>query len=304
MSAHECLQPTCQSVGNAPIKQVIGAHEKDLGGFFVRRVLPASEHKRVGPFIFFDHLGPATFAAGAGMDVRPHPHIGLSTLTYLFTGRIVHRDSLGYVQSIEPGAVNWMTAGKGIVHSERTPEELRASGFDMHGIQSWIALPDGCEEVDPTFTHHPASSLPTIQRADTALTLIAGEAFGETSPVHTYSPLFYLHAEAPAGAEIPLPTEHAERAIYIVAGELELAGERYRQNQMIVLATDAEPTVVAKESSRLMLLGGAPLASDRTIWWNFSSSSKARLEAAKDAWRNGRFGQVPGETEFIALPDS
>jgi redox-sensitive bicupin YhaK (pirin superfamily) len=302
MSMQECPRPTCRAVDDAPIDTVIEPGEKDLGGFSVRRVLPADGHARVGPFIFFDHLGPSTFPAGTGMDVRPHPHIGLSTLTYLFTGTIVHRDSLGFVQPIQPGAVNWMTAGKGIVHSERTPDELRATGFDMHGLQSWIALPDGCEEVDPAFTHHPAGSLPTLRHAETSLTLIAGEAFGERSPVRTYSPLFYLHAEAPAGAEIPLPADQVERALYVVAGELEIAGERYREHRMIVLATGTAPSFVACRASRVMLQGGAPQASDRTVWWNFSSSSMPRLEAAKEAWRSGRFGRVPGETEFIPLP--
>jgi redox-sensitive bicupin YhaK (pirin superfamily) len=303
LSIQECTQPTCRPRGDGPIATVIEAREKDLGGFSVRRVLPAAACARVGPFIFFDHLGPSSFPVGTGMDVRPHPHIGLSTLTYLFTGTIVHRDSLGVVQPIHPGAVNWMTAGKGIVHSERTPDALRATGFRMHGLQSWIALPDGCEEVEPAFTHHPAESLPTLRDADTAFTLIAGEAFGERSPVRTHSPLFYLHAESPAGARLPVPVDHAERALYVVAGELEIAGERHGPHRMIVLAPGAEPSVVALRPSRVMLLGGAPLGSDRTVWWNFSSSSPARIEAAKDAWRQGRFGRVPGETEFIPLPE-
>ncbi|HLF30436.1 MAG TPA: pirin family protein, partial [Xanthomonadales bacterium] len=178
MSVQDCLQPTCLRTQGGPIIQTIGASEKELGGFVVRRILPAPEHRRVGPFIFFDHVGPSTFAAGSGMDVRPHPHIGLSTLTYLFDGQILHRDSLGYVQNIEPGAVNWMTAGRGIVHSERSPDALRRSGFDLHGIQIWIALPDGFEEVEPSFTHHPAVSLPLIQGESVSMTLIAGEAFG------------------------------------------------------------------------------------------------------------------------------
>lgn len=303
MSVREVLQPECRSVGCAPVAQVVEPREKDLDGFSVRRVLPAGAQKRVGPFIFFDHLGPSTFPAGVGMDVRPHPHIGLSTLTYLFAGAITHRDSLGFVQDIEPGAVNWMTAGAGIVHSERTPDALRAASFEMHGIQSWIGLPEPQEQVEPSFTHHPADSLPVIRREGASLTLVAGEVFGERSPVRTFSPLFYLYAEAQAGAEIPMPQQFAERAIYIVDGALEIAGERFAQHQMVVLAEGSRPEVAATETSRLMLLGGAPLPGDPTIWWNFSSGSQARIQAAQDLWREGGFPTVPGETEFIPLPE-
>ncbi len=303
MSRLEALPPDCREVASAAIEQMIQPHEKDHGGFVVRRLLPAAAHKRVGPFIFFDHLGPATFAAGTGMDVRPHPHIGLSTLTYLFEGQVVHRDSIGKVQLIEPGAVNWMTAGRGIVHSERTPDALRATGFEIHGIQIWIALPDGAEEVEPSFTHHPAASLPRIERAGTSLTLIAGAAFGERSPVPTHSALFYLHAEASAGAQIPLPDEPAERAIDVVSGAVDVAGTRVARGQMAIIAAAVAPTLTALSASRVMLLGGEPLASDRTVWWNFSSSSKARIDTAKEDWRSGRFASVPGETEFIPLPD-
>lgn len=303
MSVQNSSQPTCTEVSGGAVKRVIKSHEKDLGGFTVRRVLPAAEHRRVGPFIFFDHLGPARFAAGTGMDVRPHPHIGLSTLTYLFEGQILHRDSLGFVQNIEPGAVNWMTAGKGIVHSERTPDELRATGFDMHGLQIWIALPDGKEEIEPSFHHHPTGSLPTFEKEGVRMRLVAGEAFGQRSPVTTHSPLFYLDVEAQAGAAIPLPDEYPERAVYVVSGEIEIDSETYHGPRMLVLNEGVRPAITAKTTSRLMLLGGAPLASDRTVWWNFSSSSKARIEAAKQDWKEGRFGQVPGETEFIPLPE-
>lgn len=303
MSVLDCVQPICQRSGKMAIEHVIESKEKDLGGFSVRRVLPASEHKRVGPFIFFDHFGPATFAAGTGIDVRPHPHIGLSALTYLFEGQLVHRDSLGFVQTIEPGAVNWMTGGRGIVHSERSPAKLRASGFSMHGIQSWVALPDGYEEVEPTFTHYEAHTLPVIQRSNASLTLVAGEAYGERSPVGAYSPLFYVHGEAQSGADIPLPGDYAERAVYVVSGEIAFAGRRYTRHRMIVMTGEAETSITAVTPCRVMLLGGAALESDRTVWWNFSSSSKARLEAAKRDWREGRFDPVPGETEFIPLPD-
>ena len=303
MSVQEFSQPTCAQADSSAVEQVIDSHEKDLGGFTVRRVLPAAEHRRVGPFIFFDHLGPAHFEAGTGMDVRPHPHIGLSTLTYLFEGQILHRDSLGYVQNIEPGAVNWMTAGKGIVHSERTPDELRATGFEMHGLQIWIALPDGSEEIEPSFHHHSAGSLPTIEQEGIKMNLVAGEAFGQRSPVKTHSPLFYLDVRAEAGVEIPLPDEYPERAVYLVSGEITIDSETYSAPRMLVLKQGTRPTITAISASRLMSLGGAPLASDRTVWWNFSSSSKARLEAAKADWKEGRFGQVPGETEFIPLPE-
>jgi len=308
MSLLECLQPVCQSTGKSStgepsIAHVIEPQEKDLGGFVVRRVLPASAQRRVGPFIFFDHMGPSRFAAGTGMDVRPHPHIGLSTLTYLFAGQIMHRDSLGYVQNIEPGAVNWMTAGRGIVHSERTPDALRASGFEMHGLQIWIALPDGCEEVEPSFTHYPASSLPMIETNRLSMKLVAGEAFGQRSPVKTHSPLFYLHAEAQPQARIPLPDGYAERALYLVSGAITVDDETFGAGRMLVLREGADPAIVAAAASTVMLLGGAALASDRTVWWNFSASSRERLEAAKADWKNGRFGRVPGETEFIPLPD-
>jgi hypothetical protein len=207
------------------------------------------------------------------------------------------------VQSVDPGEVNWMTAGRGIVHSERTAADLRARGFDLHGIQSWIALPDGKEEVEPAFTHHPASDLPIISHGDTTMTLVAGEAFGERSPVPTHSPLFYLHAEVKAGDVIPLPSDYAERAVYLVSGELDIAGERYGAMQMMVLSAGSEPIIIATKPSCVLLIGGAPLASDRIVWWNFSSSSRERLEAAKADWREGRFAPVPGETEFIPLPD-
>lgn len=303
MSLHECPPPDCHSVDDSLVDKVIRPHEKDLGGMYVRRVLPALTHRRVGPFIFFDHMGPSTFAPGTGMDVRPHPHIGLSTLTYLFEGQIMHRDSLGYVQPIEPRAVNWMTAGRGIVHSERTPDALRATGSRLHGIQSWIALPDGQEEVAPSFTHHPTTTLPVIEQDGASITLIAGEAFGERSPVHTYSPLFYLHMEAPPGTVFRLPGDYPERAFYVVHGEVEVSGQAYGEYQMIVLAPGREVVMKTSAQSCVMILGGTPLSSDRTVWWNFSSSSPARLDQAKQDWREGRFEKIPGETEFIPLPE-
>jgi hypothetical protein len=303
MSVRECEEPVCLAAPDGNIRQVIEPKEKDLGGFSVRRVLPANDYKRVGPFIFFDHMGPSTFEPGNGVDVRPHPHIGLSTLTYLFDGAIMHRDSLGYVQAIEPGAVNWMTAGRGIVHSERTPDDIRASGHTLHGLQSWIALPDGQEEVEPSFTHIPSSALPVIDCNGYAMTLIAGSAFGKTSPVTTHSPLFYLHADVPAGASIPVPEDFAERALYVVDGEISVADQTFGAHHMVVLEGDGSVGVRAIGAASVMLLGGAPLESERIVWWNFSSSSGARLEAAKQDWVKGRFDGIEGETEFIPLPE-
>ncbi|MGH8033796.1 MAG: pirin family protein, partial [Lysobacterales bacterium] len=221
----------------------------------------------------------------------------------LFDGQIVHRDSLGYVQNIEPGAVNWMTAGRGIVHSERTPDELRTRGFRIHGLQIWIALPDGLEEIEPSFRHHPVASLPLIHFDGVSMTLVAGEAFGQQSPVETHSPLFYLHAEAKKGARLQLPEAYPERAAYVVSGELEVDGQCIGANRMIIVKEGSSPLMLAGTESRIMLLGGASLVSDRIVWWNFSSSSRERLEQAKADWKNGNFGLVPGETEFIPLPD-
>ncbi len=303
MSARECDEPICAGGTSTAITQVITPREKDLGEFSVRRVLPAAAQQRIGPFIFFDHMGPAEFPPGGGINVRPHPHIGLSTLTYLFEGSILHRDSLGYLQPIEPGAVNWMTAGSGVVHSERTPEDLKINGYRLHGIQSWIALPDGQEEVDPSFDHHPASSLPVFTTEGVNMTLIAGSAYGQTSPVKTYSKLFYLYADAPAESSIVLPVEYEERAVYVVTGTIEIDGEQFDAGQMVVLAPATVPSVRAIDASTLMLLGGEALGSDRIVWWNFSASSRERLEQAKRDWREQRFAPIEGESEFIPLPD-
>jgi redox-sensitive bicupin YhaK (pirin superfamily) len=300
MSIQPCEQPVCQTLQGS-VETVIEPRARDLGGFEVRRVLPSASRRMVGPFIFFDEMGPAAFAPGTAMDVRPHPHIGLATLTWLFDGEILHRDSLGCVQPIRPGAVNWMTAGRGIVHSERTPPELRDSGFALHGIQSWIALPEADAETDPAFDHHPAGSLPVIERPDARLTLIAGDAFGQQSPVATFSSMFYLHAEADAGARIDLPEEYEERAVYVVTGDVDVDGSAYGPHRMLVFAAGARPVIRARSRACLMLLGGAPVG-PRHIWWNFVSGSRARIEQAKADWREGRCAAVPGETDFIPLP--
>lgn len=303
MSYRDCNEPVCTEADGGGLQQTIEPKEKDLGGFTVRRVLPAPAQRRVGPFIFFDHMGPAEFAPGDGINVRPHPHIGLSTLTYLFEGEIMHRDSLGYAQPIQPDAVNWMTAGRGIVHSERTSDALKATGYRLHGIQAWIALPDGDEEVEPAFEHYPAGTLPVLEESGLKMTLIAGSAYGKTSPVNTFSPLFYLHVEAEGGSAFHLPDEHAERALYVVDGEVAAGGATLAAGTMAIFEPGVDISVAATAPSRLMLLGGAPLGSDRTVWWNFSSSSRERIEQAKRDWQEGRFASVPGETEFIPLPD-
>ena len=278
-------------------------HTKDLGGFEVRRLLPAHPQKMVGPFIFFDHMGPAKLAAGTGVDVRPHPHIGLATVTYLFDGGLMHRDSLGTVQLIEPGAVNWMTAGHGIAHSERSPDEDRPGGPRLHGIQTWIALPQSHERTEPNFSHHPKPSIPLITLPGVYMHLIAGTAFGRTAPTPTYSPMFYLAAEMESGAALELPNEHEERGVYVVSGEVEVAGEPVPLRHLAVVPANTPVRVCARSAARVMLIGGAAMDGDRHIWWNFVASSRELMDAAAERWKSGGFPQVPGETEFIPLPD-
>ena len=289
----------------ARIARVLEGRPRDLGGFSVRRVLPAPGLRTVGPFIFFDHMGPASFASGEGVDVRPHPHIGLATVTYLFDGAFMHRDSLGTAQLIRPGDVNWMVAGRGIAHSERTPREAREApgGAAMHGIQTWIALPREREETAPSFEHHPAPTLPEIRQAGASLRLIAGAAWGRCAPTAVFSPMFYLAAELEAGAAIALPDDYAERAAYVVEGELECAGERHAAGRMLVFAAGEGASVCAVTAARVMLLGGAPLDGPRHVWWNFVSSSAERIERAKLDWQEDRFAAVPGDDERIPLPE-
>ena len=287
------------------VRRVIPGQPRDLGGFAVRRVLPAAGMRTVGPFIFFDHMGPADFAPGAGVDVRPHPHIGLATVTYLFAGEFMHRDSLGTAQLIRPGDVNWMVAGRGIVHSERTPPEARAApgGAALHGIQTWIALPREAEEAEPSFAHHPAASLPEIRGDRCTLRLIAGAAYGLRAPAAVYSPMFYAAATLEAGSVIDLPAEHAERAAYLAAGSVEIEGERREVGEMLVFEPGAAVAIRALAPSRVMLLGGAPLDGPRHVWWNFVSSSLERIELAKVDWAEERFAPVPGDPERIPLPE-
>ena len=285
------------------VELVINQRQHSIGAFEVGRVLPFRQRRMVGPFIFFDRMGPQDLAGPIGReaDVRPHPHIGISTVTYLFEGTITHRDSLGVEQDITPGALNWMTAGSGISHSERF-DQMRLQGGRMDGIQAWVALPETKEEQDPTFVHYASQQLPLISEAGLQGRLIAGSALGLTSPVQVDSPLFYIELRAQAGQSIPLPSGHEERAIYICNGGLEVAGQRYEAGQMVVFAKGEAPRILATQDSHLMLLGGEPLG-PRHIWWNFVSSRKERIEQAKDDWQNGRIVLPPqDDQEFIPLP--
>ena len=283
---------------------VIVPRVRDLGdGFNVRRALPHGRRQMVGPFIFFDHFGPVQFIAGHGMDVRPHPHIGLATVTYLFDGSILHRDSEGNIQEIVPGAMNLMTAGRGIAHSERTPDLQRANGQQMLGLQSWIALPAGKEEIDPSFQHFGASTLPVVEDKGAKARIIAGSAFGATSPVTMVSDWFYVEVTAEAGVAVPLDDTYEERAIYLVDGEVDIAGEKFVAPQMLIFRPGDRITVKPVTKTRMMFLGGTAMEGPRHIWWNFVSSRKERIEAAKEDWKTGRFGPVPNETEFIPLPE-
>jgi redox-sensitive bicupin YhaK (pirin superfamily) len=282
--------------------ELIDSRQRDLGGFAVRRVLPAGGRQMVGPFIFFDHMGPTQFAPGAGIDVRPHPHVALATVTYLFSGSLQHRDSLGTVQEIRPGDVNWMSAGRGIAHSERTPLAARASGAHVHGIQSWVALPDGHEDGEPTFVHHSASTLPTYVSDGVEMNIIAGEAFGLRSPVVTLWPTLYAHAQIADGAALEVPADHGERAVYVVQGELAIGESRVTEGQLAVLAPGTKVTLHALGPVRAMLLGGEHFPTPRFIWWNFVASSEERIERAKERWERQQFPPVPGENEYIPLP--
>lgn len=296
-------EPLCVQRESGPIEQIITAQSRDLGGFSVRRLLPVPRRRLVGPFIFFDHLGPVTLPPGQGVNVRPHPHIALSTVTYLFSGEIFHRDSLGSAQAIQPGAVNWMKAGRGIVHSERTAPEVLARGQHLHGIQAWVALPSAHEEDEPSFVHHPADTLPTLAQDGASLRVIAGTAYGLRAPVDVLSPTLYVDAQLAPGASLDLPTEHEERAFYVVSGSLGCHTDDLPAGSLVVLRPGEPARLTAHQESRLMILGGAPLDGERHIFWNFVSSRKERLEQAKQDWRARRFPLVPGdELEFIPLP--
>jgi redox-sensitive bicupin YhaK (pirin superfamily) len=284
------------------IEHLLKPHVRDLGDFAVRRLLPAAATQTVGPFIFFDHMGPVAMPPGQGMDVRPHPHIGLATVTFLFDGEIMHRDSLGSEQVIRPGDVNWMTAGNGIVHSERSPEPARQAGARLHGIQTWVALPKAHEQDAPSFFHHPAATLPKIEQPGVRMVVIAGDAFGKTSPVKVYSRTLYVAIELDAGASVEIPAEHAQRGIYPVDGSVALDGEPLAPEHLAVLTPGETVTLSASAPSRVMLLGGEATDDHRFIYWNFVASSKEAIEAAAQRWEDDKFPRVPGETERIPLP--
>lgn len=275
---------------------------KDLGGgFSVRRLLPHARRPAVGPFVFFDHFGPVDAAPDDQHDVRPHPHIGLATLTYLFEGALQHADSTGAVQRIEPGAINWMTAGRGIVHAERTPPDLRGRARRSHGLQFWVALPQADEEMAPSFAHTPAAQIPALEIGGANLRVLVGTAYGVTSPVATRSPTLLLDIDLVAGDAFPLPAA-TERAVYVVSGDIELDGLAVPANTLLVLAPQDEPMLSANGPSRVVMLGGDPLG-PRFLWWNFVSTRRERLVRAADDWAAQAMGQVPGETEFIPLPE-
>lgn len=310
MSWNPALEPGCpDSVGADAIETLIVPRARDLGSFEVRRALPAPKRQMVGPFIFFDQAGPAEFVTGKGVDVRPHPHIGLATVTYLYRGEFQHRDSLGSNQMILPGAVNWMVAGKGVTHSERTSAATRQAPHKLFGIQTWVALPESHEEVAPSFEHHGKDSLPMLDADGVQLRLILGRGWGETAPAKVFSDTFYADVTMQPGSRVPLPDDHEDRGLYVVDGSIGVAGQRFDSGQMLVFRPGDAITVAAGEQgARLMLLGGATLGGPRYIWWNFVSSSKERLEDAKEEWRRGEWGKgqfdLPPDDrdEFIPLP--
>jgi hypothetical protein len=286
------------------IDLVIVPRSVDVGHLAVRRALPHAKRRMVGPFIFFDHFGPAEFRAGEGIDVRPHPHIGLATVTFLFEGEIMHRDSLGTAAAIRPGEVNWMSAGRGIVHSERTASEHRRDGGPIHGLQCWVALPAAKEESAPAFSHHDAASLPLVSGEGKTVRVVAGSAFGVRSPVPTVMDALFADAALAAGTALPIDPATEERAIYLISGEVDIAGDRFTAGRLLVLRPGDAITVTAAIDTRLVLLGGAVMDGPRHIWWNFVSSRKERIEQAKADWKAARFDTVPGdEQEFIPLPE-
>ncbi len=284
------------------VQPLIKPHVRDLGGFSVRRLLPAQAARTVGPFIFFDHMGPTALPPG-GMDVRPHPHIGLATVTYLFEGELMHRDNLGTKQKIVPGDINWMTAGRGIVHSERTPDAARSSGMTMHGIQTWVALPVSQEECEPAFAHYPSASLPVVNLDGVEVRVLAGTFCGLSSPVVTPSPTLYVAVQFGRDTLLEIPADYEERAVYLAAGELEIDGQPLPPAHMMLLPATQVATLSSPTGAHVIVLGGAKLDGERHIWWNFVSSQRERIEAAKTAWRDGAFDPVPGETDAIPLPE-
>ncbi len=305
MSWSPCPEPTLGHAASVnAIETIIVPRAVDLGEMTVRRALPSTKRQMVGPFIFFDQMGPAEFLTDQGIDVRPHPHINLATLTYLLDGEILHRDSLGTEQAIQPGAINWMRAGKGIVHSERTSAEKKASGQRLFGLQTWVALPESAEESDPAFLHHPETDLPRIEDGPLSVRLIAGSAFGQISPLATASPTLYADIALTAGGRFAVDADVEERALYVLTGSIICDGCRHESGTLVVLKPGASVPVGADMDARVMLFGGEPMDGPRHIWWNFVSSRPERIEQAKEEWRQGRFDTVPGdEAAFIPLPD-
>ncbi|NVJ60200.1 MAG: pirin family protein [Gammaproteobacteria bacterium] len=281
--------------------QLLSSKAKDLGGFSVKRILPHEERRMVGPFVFFDHMGPAKFPAGTGINVRPHPHIGLATVTYLFKGSILHRDSLGSIQEIHPGDVNWMTAGKGIVHSERETIEVRGQNHELDGIQCWVVLPEDKAEIEPSFLHVPKTQLPYIHREKVLMRLIAGDAFGRTSPVKTHSPMFYLDVIAEAEAVIERPCGDFETAIYLQMGKVTISDKEFSAGDFVVFSQDDQKLIVT-ENARFLMLGGEAFPQAPHMFWNFVSFDRQKIEAAKIKWKEGKFPNIPGDDEeYIAL---
>jgi redox-sensitive bicupin YhaK (pirin superfamily) len=288
------------------IKAVIVPRTADLGeGFMVRRALPSIQSRMVGPFVFFDHFGPTVFKSGNGLDVRPHPHIGLATVTYLFDGEIMHRDSLGTALPIQPGAVNWMTAGRGIVHSERTAPERRRAGDSLHGLQMWVALPSAQEEMAPDFAHYPVDGFPMVRDNGKNARVVVGRAFGASSPVKTTWDTLFADVRLLKGSTIPLDADYEERAIYVLDGEIDIAGDTFGPGRLLVFKPGDAITIRAAADTHFTIFGGATLDGPRHIWWNFVSSRKERIEQAKAEWSAGHFQKVPGdEIEFIPLPET
>jgi redox-sensitive bicupin YhaK (pirin superfamily) len=310
MSWNPTADPVCPVGAEADlIETLIVPRARDIGGFEVRRALPAPKRQMVGPFIFFDEMGPAEFVTGAGIDVRPHPHIGLATVTYLFKGEFQHRDSLGSNQMIRPGEVNWMVSGRGVTHSERTSVETRRRPHELFGIQTWVALPEAEEDAPASFEHQGAEALPLIEDGGVSLRLVLGTGWGERAPVKVFSETFYAHADLAPGARMPLPDDHEDRGIYVVSGAIEVAGQVFEANRMMVFRPGDRITVKAgPQGARIMALGGATLGGPRYVWWNFVASSQEKIEAAKAAWKegdweHGRFQLPPGDdAEFIPAP--
>ncbi|MFO7576345.1 MAG: pirin family protein [Pelovirga sp.] len=286
----------------AAVRLLLEPEQKDLGGFTVRRLLPTAEVRSVGPFIFFDHVGPATFPPGKGIDIRPHPHIGLATITYVFEGEILHRDSLGSVQHIRTNEINWMTAGRGISHSERTPPDLRRKEHRLHGLQLWVALPGEDEQTEPFFAHYDSGALPLLEAEGVRIRVMVGRAYGLVSQVKTHSPTLYVEISLAAGKSVAVPDQVEECAIYMVSGCLRVGAGLVPEHTMAILDQTRPIELVAQEACRLVIIGGSPLGK-RTMWWNLVATRKDLLEQAKQAWRDRSFPQVPEETDYIPLPE-